>query len=303
MNCDLRTIAEIRKAIQARADKTRAGAWVFGFKFDDTKLTDKHCNTRARADLDAAAPRHPVRVVHRGGHTCVVNSQALQLAGVTRNTPDPEGGRFGRDAKGELTGFVAEHANAVFDKVARRLDATPRLAVPAFFRLISELMTAAGLTSVHDAMTDRDHFAAYQDALAADEMRFRVYVMAVHDLYLAFRQAGLRSGFGDERLRIGGVKLFCDGSASERTMRMSKPYIGRPNDFGILTITQDRLNDQVADIHGQGFQVGVHANGDVAIDMVLQAYELAVTGFRQSAPIRASASSIARWSRPICSSG
>jgi predicted amidohydrolase YtcJ len=106
----------------------------------------------------------------------------------------------------------------------------------------------------------------------------------VHDLYLHFRQAGLRTGFGDDRLRIGGVKLFCDGSASERTMRMSKPYVGRPNDFGILTITQERLNEQVADIHGAGFQVGVHANGDVAIDMVVRAYELALRLHKRADP-------------------
>ena len=74
----------------------------------------------------------------------------------------------------------------------------------------------------------------------------------------------------------GGIKLFCDGSASERTMRMSQPYIGRPNDYGILVTTQDKLNDQVADAHAAGWQVGVHANGDVAIDMVLKAYELAL---------------------------
>ena len=272
VNCDLRTIAEIKKAIQARVAKTVAGSWVLGFKFDDTKLTDKLPLTRA--DLDQAAPKHPVRVVHRGGHTCYVNSVALQRAGITRKTPDPEGGRFGRDAKGELTGFVAETANAPFDKVARRPEATARQR-QAGVRLISELMTAAGLTTVHDAMANRDDFIAYQDALAAGEMRFRVYVMAVHDLYLGLRQAGLRTGFGDDRLRVGGVKLFCDGSASERTMRMSKPYIGRPNDFGILVTTQERLNEQVADIHNSGFQVGVHANGDVAIDMVLRAYELA----------------------------
>lgn len=281
VNCDLRTIAAIKTALQNRAAKTRAGAWVFGFKFDDTKLTDKEPLTRA--DLDQAAPRHPVRIVHRGGHTSYVNSLALQLAGITRNTPDPAGGRFGRDARGELTGFVAEHANDAFDKVARRPDATAQQR-QAGVKLISELMTAAGLTSVHDAMTSRDHFTAYQDALAAGEMRFRVYVMAIHDLYLNLRQAGLRSGFGDDRLRIGGVKLFCDGSASERTMRMSKPYIGRPNDFGILTITQERLNEQVADIHGAGFQVGVHANGDVAIDMVLRAYELALRLHKRADP-------------------
>lgn len=273
VNCDRRTIAEIKKVIWERAAKTAAKDWVFGFKFDDTKLTDKRPLTRA--DLDEAAPKHPVRIVHRGGHTSYVNSLAFQLAGVTRQTPDPEGGRFGRDDKGELTGFVAEKANNVFDKVARRPGATRRQR-QAGVKLMSELMTAAGLTSVHDAVTERDHFIAYQDALAAGEMRFRVYVMVVHDLFLALRHAGLRSGFGDDRLRIGGVKLFCDGSASERTMRMSKPYVGRPNDFGILVINQEKLNDLVSDIHGSGFQVGVHANGDVAIDMVLRAYELAL---------------------------
>src|SRR5262249_21396019 len=133
-----------------------------------------------------------------------------------------------------------------------------------------------GLTTVHDANASRDNFIAYQDALAAGELRFRAYVMVGHELFLALRAAGLRSGFGDDRLRIGGVKLFCDGSASERTMRMSKPYVGRPKDFGILVITQEKLNDVVADIHASGFQVGVHANGDVAIDMVLRAYELAL---------------------------
>ncbi len=273
VNCDRRSIAEIQRVIQDRADKTKPMDWVFGFKYDDTKLKDDRPLTRT--DLDKVAPKHPVRVVHRGGHTCVVNSVALQLAGITRKTPDPEGGRFGRDAKGELNGFVAENANHAFDKVARRADAT-RLQRRAGVRLISELMTAAGLTSVHDAHTSRDHFMAYQDALAAEEMRFRAYVMVDHDLFLALRTAGLRSGFGDDRLRIGGVKLFCDGSASERTMRMSTAYVGRPKDFGILVLNQEKLNDLVTDIHASGFQVGVHANGDVAIDMVLRAYELAL---------------------------
>jgi predicted amidohydrolase YtcJ len=273
VNCDRRTIAAIKKAIQERVGKTAAGVWIYGFKYDDTKLQDGRPLTRA--DLDEAAPKHPVRVVHRGGHTCVVNTRALQLAGVNRNTPDPEGGRFGRDDRGELTGFVAEHANAAFDKVARRPGAT-RQQRQAGVKLISELMTAAGLTTVHDANTNRDSFVAYQDALAAGDMRFRVYAMVSHDLFQALRHAGLRTGFGDDRLRVGGVKLFCDGSASERTMRMSTPYVGRPKDFGILTITQERLNELVTDIHGSGFQVGVHANGDVAIDMVLRAYELAL---------------------------
>src|SRR5262245_21853190 len=136
-------------------------------------------------------------------------------------------------------------------------------------------MTAAGLTSVHDAGADRIMFQAYQDARAAGELGFRVYVLSSPDLFEAFKAAGLRTGFGDDRIRIGALKLVCDGSASERTMRMSQPYVGRPDDYGILVTTQEKLNEQIRDAHAHQFQVGVHANGDVAINMVLNAYELA----------------------------
>ncbi len=281
VNCDRRTIAEIKDAIRARAAQTKAGEWVLGFKYDDTKLKDGRPLTRA--DLDEATAEHPVRVVHRGGHTSVCNSLAFRLAGVDRQTPDPEGGKFGRDPKGELTGFVAENANAVFDKLARPRTATAKQR-QAGVKLISQLMTAAGLTSVHDAMCSKDHFIAYQDTLTDGELLFRVYTMAVPDLYQELKKAGLRTGFGSDRLRIGGLKLFCDGSASERTMRMSQPYVGRPNDYGILVTTQDKLNDQVAEAHAARWQVGVHANGDVAIDMVLKAYELALRLHPRSDP-------------------
>jgi predicted amidohydrolase YtcJ len=271
VDCNRRTRAEIREAIRVRASKTRAGAWVFGFKYDDTKLAD---GPLTRADLDRAAPKHPVRVVHRGGHTAVVNSLAFQLAGVDRKTPDPEGGKFGRDRAGELTGFVAEKAFDRIKKVARQLEATPQLRQAGVKRM-SELMTAAGLTTVHDVLVTKDDFIAYQDALAAGELAFRVYMLTRPDLFQSLVAAGIRPGFGNERLRIGGIKLFCDGSASERTMRMSKPYVGRPGDYGILVTTQEKLNEAVRQAHALGFQVGVHANGDVAIDMVLKAYDLA----------------------------
>jgi predicted amidohydrolase YtcJ len=273
VDCNRRTIAEIKKALAERASKTPKDGWVLGFKYDDTKLEDGRPLTCA--DLDDAVPGNPVRVVHRGGHTSVCNSVAFRLAGIDRNTPDPEGGKFGRDAKGELTGFVAEKANVPFERLARPRDATPKQR-QAGVKRISELMTAAGLTSVHDAMCTRADFIAYQDARADDELGFRVYVMAVPDFYQELKTAGIRTGFGDDWLCIGGLKLFCDGSASERTMRMSRPYVGRPNDFGILVTTQDKLNDQVADAHAARWQVGVHANGDVAIDMVLTAYDLAL---------------------------
>ena len=274
VDCNRRSVAEIQAALRARAMTTRAGEWILGFKYDDTKLTDGR--PLLRRDLDEACPNHPVRVEHRGGHTVVVNSAAFRAAGIDRDTRDPEGGAFGRDAQGDLTGFIAERA---VDRITRAFradpDRSPRQRQEAVKRM-AELMTAAGLTSVHDAQASREDFSAYQDALAVGEMKFRVNVLARPELFRSFLAAGIRPGFGSDRLRLAGIKLFCDGSASERTMRMSTPYIGRPNDYGILTTTQEALNDAVREAHVAGFQVGVHANGDVAIDMVLRAFDLAV---------------------------
>jgi len=269
VDCNLPSIAEIGAMLKQHAAKTETGQWIIGFKYDDTKLSDGRGLTRR--DLDAAVPDHPVRVSHRGGHTAIYNSAAFRAAGITKDTADPEGGGFGRLPDGELSGFVAEKAV----DLVKRLPIPTRPQAQAGVKIISQLMTAAGVTSVHDADADKANFLAYQDARAAGELLFRVYVMANATLFSSWQEAGLRQGFGDSRLRLGGLKLYADGSASERTMRMSQPYVGRPNDYGMLVTTQDKLNSQVLDAHVNGFQVGVHANGDVAIDMVLNAYELA----------------------------
>jgi predicted amidohydrolase YtcJ len=273
VNCDLRRIAEIKNAIAARARQTPAGRWVKGFKFDDTKLSDRRPLTRA--DLDEVATAHPVEVLHRGGHTAIYNTAAFKAAGIDRNTPDPSGGQFGRDKDGELNGFVAEKARSAFDGVAPEPEVT-RGDRQAGVALISERMSAAGLTSVHDAHTSEEFFVAYQDALAAGQLRFRVYAMVGKELFTAMKQARIRTGFGNEWLRVGGLKLLADGSCSERTMRMSTPYADRPDYYGILTMNQQELDETIEAAHVHHFQVGVHANGDVAIDMVLKAYERAI---------------------------
>ena len=268
VNCDLRSVGEIVDAIRTKAERTPPGEWIIGFKYDDTKLTD---GPLLRTHLDKATLRHGVRVTHRGGHTAIFNSFALERAGITPNNPDPPDGKYGRTEDGKLNGFVAEKA---VDRI-KRLPIPSRAQARDGVKVIAQLMTAAGLTSVHDADADKSNFLAYQDARAAGELLFRVYVLAHTSSFDSWLAAGLRAGFGDSFLKIGGLKLYADGSASERTMRMSKPYIGRPNDFGLLVTTQDKLNEQVLAAHEQGFQVGVHANGDVGIDMVLNAYELA----------------------------
>jgi hypothetical protein len=271
VNCNLRTVAEIQAAVRKKAQTTPPGFWITGFMFDDTKL-DRPLN---RHDLDQATADHPVVINHRGGHTSWYNSKALDLAGITMQTPDPPDGRFFRE-HGELTGRVAEQARGVFQRVGQHESFTPeqrRDRARAGMRHMSGLFTAAGLTSVHDAGTSIDHVLAYEDTRKNGELRHRAYMMIRGpQIFAGYKAAGLYTGFGDEWIRVGGVKFAADGSASERTMRMSTPYVGT-NDYGILTMTQDQIYEAVDDAHRHNFQVGIHANGDVTIDMVLKAYE------------------------------
>ncbi len=267
VNVDVRSIAEIKDRMAARARETPPGEWIQGFKYDDTKLAEGR--PLNRLDLDEAAPDHPAVVGHRGGHTSVYNSRAFALAGITAETPDPQGGRFYRE-DGELTGLVAERANYVFSSLIPNMhsDDDRRAGV----KLITELMARAGLTSFHDAGTSANSLRAYSDAYRNDELSCRVYMM-MRSPYAYLRQGGVSTGFGDEWLRVGGVKYGADGSASERTMRMSTPYVGRPDDYGILTMSQEDIHEAVEVAHRANWQVGIHANGDVTIDMVLNAYE------------------------------
>ena len=272
VNTNLRTVAEIQAALKAKAAETSPGYWVNGFMFDDTKVVDGPLH---RSHLDEAVPDRPVNVAHRGGHTNWYNSAAFELAGVTRETLDPSDGRFARDADGNLSGMVAENARRVFNGVGRRDELTPdqqRERAREGMAHISTLLTAVGLTSVHDAGTSRGKLIAYQDAYRAGELRHRAYLM-MSGPFEELKNNGISTGFGDEWVRIGGVKYVADGSASERTMRMSTPFEGRPDDYGISTMSQEEIHDVVEEAHRNDWQVGIHANGDVTIDMVLNAYE------------------------------
>ena len=271
VNVNLPRIADVKKALAGKAAKTPPGHWVRGVMYDDTIFEDERPLTRM--DIDEAVPDHPVYVGHRGGHTAVVNSKAFEIAGVTMDTPDPVGGKFYRE-DGAFTGKVAEHAVDVFFAVGTWpvMDRKVRARAAA---ISTRNMAAAGLTSTTDAYGAYDDLVAYQDARDAGELQTRLSFMpgGNNAVYEGLKKAGIRTGFGDEMLSIGAVKFAADGSASERTMSMSTPYEGRPDDYGILTMTQAEIDDAVDDAVAHGFRVGIHANGDVAIDRVLNAYE------------------------------
>ncbi|HKX57634.1 MAG TPA: amidohydrolase family protein, partial [Xanthomonadales bacterium] len=224
-----RSITEIQNAMRVQAGKTAPGEWVVGYKYDDTKLSEER--PANRLDLDQAVPLQPAIIRHRGGHTAVVNSRGLELAGINRDTPDPEGGHFGRDENGELTGFVAEKALTDVIGQAGKWPEITRSVRQRGVAHLTGLMSAAGLTSTTDAAGSVENLVAYQDAHAAGELKVRLSFMPYgpSPLYSNLKAAGLRTGFGDEWIRLGAVKYWADGSASERTMRMSTPFAGKPD--------------------------------------------------------------------------
>jgi len=270
VDCDLRSIQAIVTALRERATKTPAGDWVLGFKYDDTKTEEGRALTIA--DLDAAVPDRPVHIQHRGGHTAYANSLAFRKAGIDEKTPDPPGGQISHDpATGMLSGRVAESANEFFNKV-----------IPMKFtrddcregvKLISKMLAKTGITSATEAQGTPTDLRAYQDAHEAGELLYRAYCFINYHFLDAMIEAGVRTGLGDKWVRVGAIKLVCDGSISERTARLSMPYEGRPNDYGILVMTEDELYANGRKAHLAGWQIGTHANGDVGIDTTLRVYE------------------------------
>jgi predicted amidohydrolase YtcJ len=269
------TIASIVEKLRERARTTPPGFWVEGFFFDDTKVKDA-CALDIH-DLDQVSSDHPVSVRHRGGHTTYYNSKAFELAGITKATPSSAAGTFDHDSKGELNGRVTDRARNVFNNVGKRETYTPEQTLQRnrdALAFISKQFVRYGLTSVHHEGGD---LLALQQVRARGDLKHRVSYEPQDDVLEAMIARGIATGFGDEWIRFGATSEHtCDGSFSERTMALSVPYPGvEPPYKGNLIFKQDELDAWVERVHRAGIQINCHANGDVAIDMVLTAFERA----------------------------
>jgi len=269
VDTDLPSIAAIKDAIRKRASETPAGNWVLGFKYDDTKMAEGRPINRQ--DLDEAAPNNPVYIQHRGGHTAFVNSAALNKADINDQTPNPAGGAYEHGADGKLTGRVMDNGNAAFrskiPSTATRSDRRDGV------KLITQMLVRAGVTSAHDALGNPDDLLAYQDALEAGDLHARIYCLIGAPHIDKMIRAGIRTGLGNDWVRVGAMKLMLDGSISERTARLTQPYVGRPNDYGILIMGEEEMYTWARKAHLAGWQVASHANGDGTIDQALRVYE------------------------------
>jgi predicted amidohydrolase YtcJ len=267
------TVASIVEKLRAKAKQTPPGTWVEGYFFDDTKVKDKReLNVR---DLDEVSREHPVIVRHRGGHSYYFNSRALAMAGVTKDTRNPAGGTYERDEKGELTGRVTDTGYAVFAKVGSRPVLSPAEQARRGrdgIAHISKQFARYGLTGVHH---QGGNLEAIQDVRARGELRHRVNYEVSGRVLESMISSGIQTGFGDEWIRLGATSEHTlDGSFSERTMALSQPYPGTRTGYkGNVTDTPEALNAWLERVHRAGIQVNCHANGDVAIDMYLSAFE------------------------------
>jgi len=270
------TIASIVDKLSARARQTPPGQWVNGEFFDDTKVKDNR--ELNRDDLDRVSREHPVVVHHRGGHTSFYNSKALELAGITRNTPNPAGGTFDRDANGELNGRVTDRANNALRNAGKRPSYTEEQQAQRDrdgLAHISKQFVRYGVTSVSH---EGGNLQALQQVRERGDLLHRVTYEPYDAVTDAMIAAGIRSGFGDEWIRLGPTaEHTVDGSFSERTMAISVPYRDiTPPYKGNVTTTQEDLNAWVERMHRAGIRPNCHANGDVAIAMMLTAYERAL---------------------------
>ena len=269
------TISSIVDKLRSKARETPPGTWVEGYFFDDTKVKDnRELNIH---DLDQVSKDHPVVVQHRGGHTSYYNTKAFEMADINKNTPNPPGGTFDRDANGELTGRVTDRARAAFNRAGKRRTFTEDERLQRDrdgLAYISKQFARYGVTSVHH---EGGNLSALQAVRARGDLRHRVSYESGGKMLDAMIANGIETGFGDEWIRLGATSEHgVDGSFSERTMALSTPYPGvTPPYKGNVTESQDDLNVWIERVHRAGIQVNCHANGDVAIDMVLTAVERA----------------------------
>lgn len=266
------SIGAIVDAVRVRADATAAGEWIRGRGYDDNKLAERRHITRA--DLDTVSPEHPVMIRNASGHMCVVNTYALNQAGIGRGTPDPFGGHIDVDGDGEPTGLLQETAQELLGVPFLPTDPSE---LARYLQTAGQACLAAGITSGHEAgIFAPGEFGVLQRAWADGTLALRTYMMIRTPMLDALEGVGFYTGFGDDMLRVGSIKVISDGSLIGRTAAVCEPFRhAEDDDLGLAMYTSDELDDLVWRGHRAGWQMAIHAIGDRAIGMCLDAFDRA----------------------------
>ncbi|HET9345814.1 MAG TPA: amidohydrolase [Candidatus Limnocylindrales bacterium] len=274
------SVATLVERIAEAAERTPDGTWIRAVGMNPELFRDGRLPTRW--DLDEATRVHPVLVQHMSGHHALANSLGLELRALADDATDPEGGHLVRDERGRLTGYFLDAAQQLVVPPAVDIghhgpgfhDDAPLDEIVGDIERGSRAALAAGITSVVDAQVTRRELAGYRAARARGLLGVRVTTMPISSQLDELESLGMAGPFGDDRLAIGPMKFYADGALTGGTAAFTRPY-GRSGEFAgsLYWASEDAFREAIGRAHRLGWQIGVHAQGDRAIDRVLDAYE------------------------------
>jgi predicted amidohydrolase YtcJ len=260
------SITQIQGLIRAKIEEMGEGEWITGYGWSEDELAE--LRRPLRADLDEAAPNNPVMLTRAGGHSGVANSLALSLAGIDRNTPQPEGGVIEYDENGEPNGVIRERQGMVGRLVP---NATPEELRETHVQVLRDQLSL-GITSVIQAGENPRGFARWEsiyEEFGTELPRAVVQVRWSSADRLA--EFGRISGDGDDRFRVGAIKVLVDGGFTGPAAYTIDPYVGMGDYRGLLNVPEDELRSLIMEANALGWQLGFHAIGDAAIQLTVDA--------------------------------
>ena len=266
------SIAEFQARLRAKAAQLSPGEWITGWGWSEDELVEKR--KPVRGDLDVATPRNPAVIQRAGGHSAVINSLALKMAGVTRETRDPPTGMIEKDASGEPNGVFREN----WGIVARLIPAANDAELSQSLKENLQALFAYGITSIIEAMTPPEDYPRWQelytrlaDSLprAAVQIHLPVGFGEGEKASAFLRSLTLRSGQGNEHLRVGALKLFVDGGYTGPAAWTLEHYLDQPDYYGKARLGETDLYTVLKTAHELGWQIGMHTIGDAAIKMAV----------------------------------
>jgi predicted amidohydrolase YtcJ len=259
---------EVVELVRQRVVQTPIGQWIQGGRWFKDAWPGQQFPTKA--SLDAAAPQHPVALWSKDGHLLWVNSLALQRADITAQTPDPVNGAILRDGEGEPIGILQEEeATNLIYKIIDKSD--PVLTRHLVQRSLQELLKA-GITTIHD-IEGSDALDLFQQLRDENKLGVRVQMILPRQVLPELKALGLRAGFGDDRLRLAGIKIFADGTLGSQTAAMLESFEGSPGNRGILSIPETAMMEIVSTAAELGLSIAIHAIGDRAVRVALNSIE------------------------------
>ncbi len=265
---DVPSLAQALQRIHAKLPTLSPGEWLQGYGWKNQIWPENRLPHKS--DLDPLMPDRPALLSDKSYHTGWANSRALQLAGITRATPDPAGGQIGRDENGEPTGILYENA---IQLVRQHIPSYTHAQLVESMQRAQENCWRVGLTGLHD-FDGRTSFEALQTLRRNEQLGLRIYKNIPAALLDHAIALGLQTDFGDEWLRIGGIKIFADGALGGKTALMVEPYEGEPDNVGIAVTDKEEMYRIASQASAHGLSVTVHAIGDKAVHDILDVYEV-----------------------------